>query len=115
MTDEENIKLAVTESSSTINTLSADDIIAITEIIQQESSINNSYNSQGLLISSSLLGVGILCSIGTLVSSHSSFNKYKNIKMVNKLCSALAIPLTTTGLALTTFFVLNKNKDQSNY
>jgi hypothetical protein len=110
ITEEENITLTITETPSSNNSLSADDLIALTELIQQESSNNNLFNRQGLFIGSSLLGLGILCSIGTVCSSHSKFNKYKNRTMINNLCSTLAIPLTTTGLALTTFFILNRNK-----
>jgi hypothetical protein len=108
--EEENITLTVTDTESTSNILTADDLAAITELIQEESSTTNLFNSQGIIIGSSLLGAGILCSLGTVISSHSSFNKYKNRAMVNRLFSSLAFPLTTTGLALTTFFVLNRNK-----
>jgi hypothetical protein len=113
--EEENVTLTVTETESTSNTLSSDDLIALTELIHQESSTTNEFNYQGIIIGSSLLGAGILFSIGTVISSHSSFNKYKNKTIVNKLFSSLAIPLTTTGIALTTFFVLNRNKHKSSY
>ena len=116
-TDEENVTLTVTDTkaSETTTTLTADDLVALTELIQQESSNTNSFNYKGIIIGSTLLGAGILLSLGTCVSSHSTFDKYKNRQLVTKLCSSLAIPLTTTGLAMTTFFVLNRDKTKCTY
>jgi len=113
--EEENVTLTVTDTASTSNALTSDDLIAITELIHQESSSTNLFNCQGIIIGSSLLGAGLLFSLGTVISSHTSFNKYKNRTMVNKLCSSLAMPLTTTGLVLTTYFILNRNKNQCSY
>lgn len=115
MSQEENITLSVTDIASTSNALTTDDLIAITELIEEESANTNLFNCQGIIIGSSLIGAGILFSLGTVISSHSTFNKYKNRTMVNKLCSSFAIPLTTTGLVLTTYFILNRNKHQCSY
>ena len=108
--EEENVKLTVTETATTNNTLSSDDLIALTELIQQESSSTNSFNYHGIIVGSTLLGAGLLCSLGTVLSCHPKFNTYKHRTTVNQLCSVLAIPLTTTGLAMTSLFILNKKK-----
>ena len=113
MAGEENIKMIVTEIPSTSNTLSSVDLNTNTELTQQDSSINNSFNRKGIIIGSTLFGAGILCSLGAIISSHSSFNKYKNKTIANKLCFSLAIPLTTAGFTMTTYFVLNKNNHLS--
>lgn len=116
VTSEENIILSITDKTNTAKVeIPQDDLDSILELINSESEHNNTFNNNGIIIGTTLLGVGIVCSLGTIVSSHSSCNKYKNINMVNKIFSMFAIPLTTTGIAMTSYFFLNKSKNQSTY
>jgi len=116
VTSEENIILSIIDNKEPAKVeIPQDDLDSILELINSESEHNNTFNNNGIIVGTTLLTVGVACSLGTIVSSHSLFNKYKNINMVNKVFSIFAIPLTTTGIAMTSFFVLNKNKTHCTY
>lgn len=89
----------------------ADDVNAILDLIQSDTANNIYYNYKGSVIGAGLLGSGVLLSIASLCLARRT--EYKHRNLTKKLCTMLAIPLTTSGLVLTTYFMLNVEKTQN--
>jgi len=115
MANVENVTLTVTNTAgtttTTTNTLSADDISAITDLINNETNGTNKFNETGIIVGASLLGGGLVISIASMVLQSKRDYKYKH--ETKNLCTMLAIPLITSGLIITTVFSLHHNKTQN--
>ena len=114
---DDNIKLEISDiNNSNINndkSLNEDDLITITELINNESNDAMSFNKSGLYIGIGLLGAGaILTTLNMFMINNNAETKPRRI--IRKASSMLSIPLTTTGLLLTAYFGLktdhSKNK-----
>ncbi len=115
MADVENVTLTVTNTAgtttTTTNTLSQDDISAITDLINNETNGTNTFNTTGIIVGASLLGGGLALSLASMVLQNTRHYKYK--RETKNLCTLLGIPLMTSGLILTTIFSLHHNKTQN--
>jgi hypothetical protein len=90
------------------NNLSDEDLSAISELIQNETDNTLSFDNKGIITGITLLASGLALTSVSISLAYPS--KFKHRKLTKKIFSMVAIPLTTSGVILTTYFALHKNK-----